>query len=114
METLKKNAANLLKVKTIVTLALTLVFCILALSGAISSGDFMTVFTVVIAFYFGTQAEKLAAGTANTYAGTQQAGETVQETVQHIAESVDDAQVQAIHPPDNENTKDVTVTGFAG
>lgn len=61
METLKKNLANLLKVKTIVTLLLTIVFCVLALIGEISSSDFLTVFTVVIAFYFGTQSEKKSA-----------------------------------------------------
>ena len=45
----EEKSANQLEVKTIVTLALTLVFCILALCGAISSENFMTVFTVVIA-----------------------------------------------------------------
>lgn len=59
METLKKNLANLLKVKTIVTLLLTIVFCVMALTGVISGSDFLTVFTVVIAFYFGTQAERV-------------------------------------------------------
>lgn len=102
METLKKNAANLLKVKTIVTLALTLVFCILALCGSISSGDFMTVFTVVIAFYFGSQVEKLAAKAAGTYTGPQQPGETVKEHAEHIVESVDAVQAQEVHPPDEE------------
>ena len=58
METLKKNAANLLKVKTIVTLMLTIVFCVLALLGEVSAADFLTVFAVVIAFYFGTQTKK--------------------------------------------------------
>ena len=102
METLKKNAANLLKVKTIVTLALTLVFCILALCGAISSDNFMTVFTVVIAFYFGSQVEKLAAKAAGTYTGPQQSGETVHQTPAPVVNSVDEAQVQRTHPPDEE------------
>ena len=53
-----KNLANLLKVKTIVTLLLTLVFCILALAGAITAELFMAIFTVVIGFYFGTQHER--------------------------------------------------------
>lgn len=69
METIKNNLANLLKVKTIVTILLTIVFCALALSGVITSADFLTVFTVVIAFYFGTQAEKtvvIAADPGNT------------------------------------------------
>jgi hypothetical protein len=58
MDTLKKNFANLLKVKTIVTLILTVVFGILALRKDISSENFMTIFSVVIAFYFATQSEK--------------------------------------------------------
>ena len=60
MENVKSNLAKLLKVKTIVTLLLTIVFCVLALTGVISGADFLTVFTVVIAFYFGTQHEKSA------------------------------------------------------
>lgn len=58
MENLKKNLSNLLKVKTIVTILMTVVFCILALKKVISGADFLTIFTVVIAFYFGTQSEK--------------------------------------------------------
>ena len=103
METLKKNAANLLKVKTIVTLALTLVFCILALCGDISSENFMTVFTVVIAFYFGSQVEKLAAKAAGTYTAPQLSGEAVHQLPAPIVNSVDEAQVQEIHPPDQES-----------
>ena len=49
---------KLLAVKSIVTIALTIVFCVLTLKGGISSQEFMTVFTVVVAFYFGVQAEK--------------------------------------------------------
>lgn len=55
-----ENLANLLKVKTIVTILLTIVFCYLAIVGIIAAELFMTVFTVVIAFYFGTQAQKKA------------------------------------------------------
>lgn len=58
MDTLNKNFANLLKVKTIVTLILTVVFGILAVRKDISSENFMTIFSVVIAFYFATQSEK--------------------------------------------------------
>lgn len=61
MELLQKRLANLLTVKSIVTLVLTGVFAVMASKGAISS-DFMTVYTVVIAFYFGTQAEKVMGG----------------------------------------------------
>lgn len=58
MEPLIDRIQKLLAVKSIVTLALTLVFCILCLNGMVGADQFMTVFTVVIAFYFGTQAER--------------------------------------------------------
>ena len=48
---------RLLSVKSIVTLVLTAVFAWLAVQGAVGQ-DFMTVYTVVIAFYFGTQSQK--------------------------------------------------------
>lgn len=59
MEILQKRLGNLLTVKSIVTIVLTAVFAYMACTGQISQ-DFMTVYTVVIAFYFGTQAEKKA------------------------------------------------------
>jgi len=58
-EVLANQLARLLCVKSLVTLALTVVFAILALRGQ-ASQDFMTVYTVVIAFYFGTQLERTA------------------------------------------------------
>lgn len=58
MELLKKRLANLLAVKSIVTIILTGVFAYLAVSGYVTTDQFLTVFTVVIAFYFGTQAER--------------------------------------------------------
>lgn len=54
-----KNFANLIKVKTIVTLIVTVVFAVLALRGDIESDNVMYVVTTIIAFYFGTQVEKL-------------------------------------------------------
>ena len=53
-----KNSAALIKVKTIVTLVVITVFAYLALTGAITSDNVMIVVSTVIAFYFGTQAEK--------------------------------------------------------
>ena len=53
-----KNLANLIKVKTIVTLAVMAVFTVLALKGAITADNVMIVVSTVIAFYFGTQLEK--------------------------------------------------------
>ena len=58
METLKKNFANLIKVKTFVTLTVIAVFAVLALRGDISSDNVMVIVSTVVAFYFGTQYEK--------------------------------------------------------
>ena len=57
---MKNRIDKLLTVKSIVTIALTAVFAVLALRGVISGEQFLTVFTVVVSFYFGTQAEKNA------------------------------------------------------
>lgn len=64
MEQLKKRLANLLAVKSIVTIVLTCVFAYLTCTGGVTAEQFLTVFTVVIAFYFGTQAEKRVAQAA--------------------------------------------------
>lgn len=57
MELLRKRLANLLTVKSLVTIALTIVFCVGTIRNQIDQ-HFMTVYTVVIAFYFGTQLSK--------------------------------------------------------
>lgn len=54
MEVIKK----LLTVKSIVTLTLTAIFSILSVRGDISGEQFLTIFTTIIAFYFGVQFEK--------------------------------------------------------
>ena len=58
MEQLKKRFANLLSVKSLVTLVLTAVFAYMAMTERISQ-DFMTIYAVIIAFYFGTQSQKV-------------------------------------------------------
>ena len=58
MENIKKRLGNLLSVKSLVTLALTIVFAILSLRGDITGKDFLTIFLTVITFYFGTQSQK--------------------------------------------------------
>ena len=52
------NLANLIKVKTIVTLTVMAVFTVLALKGQISPDNVMIIVSTVVAFYFGTQADK--------------------------------------------------------
>ena len=53
-----KNLAKLIDVKSLVTLILTAVFAVLSLKGIVSAEQFLTVFTVVVSFYFGTQYQK--------------------------------------------------------
>lgn len=55
---MKERLANLLTVKSLVTILLTGVFSYLAVTGRVTAQEFLTVFTVVISFYFGTQYEK--------------------------------------------------------
>lgn len=60
MNELKKALVNLLKVKSVVTIILTAVFAFLSVSGKVDGQQFLTVFSMVMAFYFGTQHEKKA------------------------------------------------------
>jgi len=59
---MKTKIAKLINVKSIVTILLTAVFCVLAVRGTISADQFLTIFTVVISFYFGTQYQKHSGG----------------------------------------------------
>lgn len=58
MDKIIKRLGNLLSVKSLVTLVLTGVFAYMAVEGKISQ-DFMTIYAVIIAFYFGTQSQKV-------------------------------------------------------
>lgn len=55
---LAERVSKLLTIKSIVTLVLTAVFSVLALRSDIPGSDFLTIFTLVIGFYFGTQKTK--------------------------------------------------------
>ena len=55
-----KNLANLIKVKTIVTMMVVTVFSVLAIKGTISADNVMIIVSMVVSFYFGTQHEKSA------------------------------------------------------
>lgn len=55
---MKEKLKKLVDVKSLVTLILTVVFAGMALAGKLSSEQFLTVFTTVIAFYFGIQHQK--------------------------------------------------------
>ena len=58
MSDFKKRWAALFSVKSLVTMTLTGVFAYMACTNQISQ-DFMTIYAVIIAFYFGTQSQKL-------------------------------------------------------
>ena len=76
METLKKNVANLIKVKTLVTLLVLTVFVILSLRGDIPADSVMIIVTSVVSFYFGTQHEKNPREPVQTvYVGPQESTE---------------------------------------
>lgn len=55
---MKTRLSKLLTVKSLVTMSLTIIFSFLAVTGKIPTRDYMTIYTVIISFYFGTQAEK--------------------------------------------------------
>ena len=55
---MKERLNKLLTVKSIVTLVMTAVFAVLAVRGDVTASQFLTIFTVVIGFYFGTQHER--------------------------------------------------------
>lgn len=58
MKNILQNLANLIKVKTIVTLVVMVVFGVLSLRGSISADNAMIVISMVVSFYFGTQSMK--------------------------------------------------------
>lgn len=62
MKTLLQKIAKLIDVKSIITLTLTIVFAYLSITQVVQPEQFMTVFTVIISFYFGTQYEKNSGG----------------------------------------------------
>lgn len=67
------HIVNLIKIKSVVTLALTAAFVILALKGEIAPDQFLAIFTMVIGFYFGTQKDKSEAAEGG---GEKQAAES--------------------------------------
>lgn len=95
---MKEKIAKLIDVKSIMTLALTVVFCVLAMLGTITGGEFLSIFTMIVGFYFGTQSMKKADG--NTAAQTGVAVGTVEETPVRASVNVDRATYGQTHPSD--------------
>ena len=55
---METRISKLLTIKSLVTMTLTIIFSFLAVTGKIPTRDYMTIYTVIISFYFGTQSEK--------------------------------------------------------
>ena len=55
---MKEKLAKLINVKSIITIILAGVFAYLAVVGKVSAEQFLTIFTVIVSFYFGTQSAK--------------------------------------------------------
>jgi len=62
MKTVLTNLADLIKVKTIVTLVVCAVFAVLSLKGVISADNVMIIISMVVSFYFGTQHDRAGRG----------------------------------------------------
>lgn len=63
---MKEKLSNLIDVKSIVTIALTILFIVLAIKGVIDSNAVVTIFTTVIAFYFGTKYQQTQSDLSNS------------------------------------------------
>ena len=55
---MKERLSRLLCIKSLVTLTATAIFAALCLRGDVGEQQFLTVYTAIISFYFGTQFEK--------------------------------------------------------
>lgn len=55
-----ERIAKLIDVKSIVTIIMTLIFAYLSIANTVNAEQFLTIFTVIISFYFGTQYQKNA------------------------------------------------------
>lgn len=62
---MKEKLSNLIDVKSIVTIALTILFIILSVKGVIDGNAVVTIFTTVIAFYFGTKYQQTQSDLSN-------------------------------------------------
>lgn len=57
---MKKQISKLIDVKSIITISLTILFIILAIKGIIDGKEVVNIYTIIIAFYFGTQSQKVS------------------------------------------------------
>lgn len=94
---MKERFAKLIDVKSIMTLALTIVFCALALMGAIGATEFLSIFTMIVGFYFGTQSQKSTPAAA---APTEPVA-TLPPVSAPTAGTTPESTMSTLYPPDN-------------
>lgn len=56
---IEKVVNRLISVKSIMTLVFTFVFSYLAITGKVTPDSFQDIFYIIVAFYFGSQSERL-------------------------------------------------------
>lgn len=57
---MKDKICNLIDVKSIITISFTILFMVLAIKGIIDGKEVVNIYTIIIAFYFGTQSQKVS------------------------------------------------------
>ena len=97
---MKAKLAKLIDVKSIMTLLLTVVFCVLALTKVISGQEFLTIFAMIVSFYFCTQKQK--ADQESGTSGKPRPAETVPEQKYAVTENAvqPKAEMDTTKPPD--------------
>lgn len=94
---MKEKLAKLIDVKSIVTLLLTVVFCVLCLIDTLPTA-FLSIYTMIIGFYFGTQAQKQAE--AKKLPAQEPVAQLPMGDTESTYDPVDAATDNDVHPPD--------------
>lgn len=97
MKKILEKLAELINVKTMVTLAVMVVFVVLTLTGAIGADNAMIIISMVVSFYFGTQHQKAAPAAAPTATYTEPVA-VAQEQTTPVTAGVDRATYYKTHP----------------
>lgn len=91
MEEIKKKVAKLIDLKSIITLCLTIVFCVMSLVGVVPQ-EFLAIYTMIMGFYFGHQSNKKTAD--------EPVAVVAETAVQNTGKAADSAVTNDTHPPD--------------
>ena len=99
MKKFLENLAALVKVKTVITFVVMLVFAVLALNGKIPADNTMIIISMVVSFYFGTQnKQNSATPVVISTAPSATPVAVVTEQTTPVTESVDNATYNKTHP----------------